>query len=57
MNKTNRISNYRGKTFGIVINPLIDGDPINWNNLSSEEVETKLNEVNFINKLVYLLKI
>ena len=50
MNKTKPISNYRGKTFGVVINPLIGGEPINWNNLSSKEIEKKLNELNFIDK-------
>ena len=50
MNKTKPISNYRGKTFGVVINPLIDGEPINWNNLSSKEIEKKLNELSFIDK-------
>ena len=39
MNKTKP---YRGKTFGVVINPLIDEEPINWNNLSSKKIGLRL---------------
>ena len=50
MNNTKRNNNYRGKTFGVVINPKIEGESIDWKNLSQLEVEEKLNELDFIGK-------
>ena len=45
-----RNNNYRGKIFGVVINPKIEGESIDWKNLSQLEVEEKLNELDFIGK-------
>lgn len=50
MNNTKRNNNYRGKTFGVVINPKIEGESIDWKNLSQLEIEEKLNELDFIGK-------
>lgn len=40
----------RSKTFGIVINPKILNEKINWSTLSENEVELKLQTLNFPNK-------
>lgn len=53
--KTKVKNDYRGKTFGVVINPKIEGESINWNNLTSLEVEEKLNELEFIEKSILTL--
>ena len=50
MNNTKRNNNYRGKTFGVVINLKIEGESIDWKNLNQLEVEEKLNELDFIGK-------
>ena len=41
---------FRGKTFGVVINPLLNGESVEWKDLSSKEIKNKLKELNFISK-------
>lgn len=48
--QTKRNINYRGKTFGVVINPKVEGEKIDWKKLTLPEVEKKLNELEFIGK-------
>ena len=50
MKSENSSNKYRSKTFGIVINPKIEGESIDWKKLTLLEVEEKLNKLKFIGK-------
>ena len=41
---------FRGKIFGVVINPLLNGETVEWKGLNTKEIEVKLNELQFITK-------
>jgi hypothetical protein len=40
----------RSNTFGLVINPILDDQEIDWVNLSSDQIDLKLKELEFPSK-------
>lgn len=49
--KTKTSSNkFRGKTFGVVINSLLNGESVEWKGLNTEDIDVKLNKLQFITK-------